>query len=432
MFSGRFSSLFRSLTALVMTVTTVIMSHARAETPVPTQAPLSAAHMNNPKTVHARPRVAGDTVPNLNVQDVSGNTRSLKGILDDHYTMLVFTPMQSFGSENLRAYFRMIRSYIEKLGYQIVIVTTTPTPQQRAALYERKDITVYVDPDRSSFMAMGLADSNAEGASIIPCIFFVSPTGTVLTQFASVDHQIPFSGDALVLAARVYKQIEETNRYSGVRQGPTVAPLPGGEPPPPSASSPENPTNVVMRTDRSFAMPDESVLRLLTIEDIARTNSYWTQFGVGVTAYDARRNTWSPRWSPGVQIGRRFNTFGGFLNFALDQTFDLTQEVKRLDVLHFGLGVDAVALYGRVRSSFSTGMAYLNSDTDIDSRGKYGWYFDLRPISFRWSAGPCSALELTPLSLNVSVPVTRGIPLILVGYMTTLSFEWSPPPEIKR
>lgn len=415
---------------------------ARADVAAPVAPPLAASASspasaadgsNDPTTVKARPLVAGDMVPDFKVQDITGNTRSVKSVLNERYTMMVFAPIQSFGSENLRIYFMTIRAYIEKLGYQVVVVTTTPNPQQRAALYQRKDVTVYVDPDHLGFSAMGLADGRTEIASVIPCIFFVSPSGKILTQFASIDQKIPFSGDALVLAARVYRQIEENNRYAGIRQGPTIAPtLMGDFPIAPMNSTSETPTNTVVKTDRTFALPDESVLNLLTIDDIARTNSYWAQGGVGVTAYDARRNTWSPRWSPGVQIGRRFNRFGGFINIALDQTFDLTQEVKRLDVIHLGLGVDAVALYGRVRSSFSSGLALLNSDTDIDSRGKVGWYFDLRPISFRWGTGGCNAIELTPLALNVSVPVTRGIPLILVGYMTMLSFEIAPTPEIKR
>ncbi|CAN5661477.1 hypothetical protein BH10BDE1_BH10BDE1_27400 [soil metagenome] len=400
-----------------------------------------AAAANDPQSVKARPLIAGDVVPEFRVEDITGSSHSLKEAINGKYVLIAFVPVENFGQKNLAAYFRTIRSYIEKVGYQIFIVSTRPNKKQRGMIFDRKLPNFFIDPDHSGFMAMGLSDSKVESDSVISGIFFVGPTGKILSAFSSTDSNIPFSGDALVLNARVYKQIEDRNIAEGLRAvTPKVGPSNAGThaesafDPASSKLDPDQENgSVAPKTntakpgfnDENFAPPDESVLRLLTIDDVARTNSFWIQGFVGVTPYDARRDTWSPRWSPGIQFGRRYNRFGFFGHLALDQTFDFTQEVKRLDVLHVGLGVETLSLYGRIRSSMSVGFAILNSDTDIDSRGKIGWFADLRPISLRWGTDRHGAYELTPLGLNISVPVTRGIPLILVGYMTTLSFEWS-------
>lgn len=174
-----------------------------------------------------------------------------------------------------------------------------------------------------------------------------------------------------------------------------------------------------------FSRPDESLLRLLTTEDITRSDAYWAQVGVGGTIYDPRRDLIAPRFSFGGQFGRRFGRMGVFGNFELDRSVDLSQEVKQLDILHLGPGGEMLFLFGRLRSSISLGLALLNSDTDIDKKGKIGWYVDLRPIAVRWSLRDRGAIEFTPLSIDVSIPVTNGIPLILFAYFTSVSIEWS-------
>lgn len=376
---------------------------------------------NDPSKVKARPRITGDVIPKFQVEDLTGNTKSFEELTRDKYVMIAFVPSEHLGQESLRAYFQTIRHYIEKLGYEIFVVSTMPDRKQRPLLYELKPKNLFFDRSRAAFISMGLADKNGSDLSVISGVFFVNPSGKILSQFTSSDNQLPVTGDALVLAARVGKQVDEKKH-----------PTEGGESVSNTLLAPtaltDDPTDSKAPTDNSaYVAPDETVLTLLTTKDIGHPDSLWMQAGIGLTPYDARRDTWSPRWTPGFQFGRRFNHVGVFLNLALDQTFDFTQEVKRLDVLNFGFGLESVALYGRIRSSFSAGASVLNSDTDIDSRGKIGWYFDLRPISVRWGAGRHGVFEFTPLGLNVSVPVTRGIPLILVGYMTTLSFELAMP-----
>lgn len=389
-----------------------------------------SAEANEPSNVKARPRIAGDKVPSLKVEDIVGNTKSFDELTRDKYVMIAFVPAESLDQENIRAYFQTIRLYIERLGYEIFVIATMPTEKQRSFLYQLKPKNFYIDRTRSAFVAMGLSDAKGDDLSVMGGVFFVNPKGKILSQFSSSDNHIPFSGDALVLSARVAKQIDEKKTDLGERAGPTVA-LELREA---TVGTVLVPTALTAEAERQpkpvepgYVTPDESVLRLLTTDDAGHPNSLWMQAGFGLTPYDARRDTWSPRWSPGFQFGRRFNTVGAFINIALDQTFDLTQEVKRLDVIHVGFGVETVALYGRVRSSIAGGAAILNSDTDIDSRGKIGWYLDFRPIGFRWIGSRYGVFEITPLGLNISVPVTRGIPLILVGYMTTLSFELGMP-----
>lgn len=403
--------------------------------------PISAS-ANDPSLVKVRPKIPGDYVPDFKVQDLIGNTKFFRNLIKDKFVMVAFIPTLPTEQDNVRAYFQMIRPFILQQGYEIFIISTPQTAKVRAELYNRKVPDLFFDADRSGFISMGLTDSVSENASVIPAIFFIGPNGKVLSTFASSDPKIQFSGDSLVLAARVGKRYDANTELSPFRDGPTTAPLPLMPIPPlPAASSSidmaraergETPLidKIAPRPSNggsNFALPDDSVLNLLTVDDLSHTNSLWMSGFVGVTAYDARRNAWSPRWSPGFQFGRRFNRVGIFLNAALDQTFDLTQEVKRLDVIHLGIGLESLAMYGRVRTSLSTGLAILNSDTDIDSRGKIGWYVDLRPIGFRWRGGQRGAFEITPLALNISVPVTRGIPLILVGYMTMLTYEFATP-----
>lgn len=170
---------------------------------------------------------------------------------------------------------------------------------------------------------------------------------------------------------------------------------------------------------------DASRAQLILQDSVAKSNSRWYQFQAGGSIYDARRETLVGRWSPGFQFGRRFENTGVFLNIELDQTFDLTQDIRRLDVLHFGAGLEVLHFLGRVRSTISVGAAVLRTDTDIDSKGKTGWYIDFRPAALRWAWGRFGTIEIAPLALDVSVPVSKGIPLVLFSYFTVFSVEWA-------
>ena len=173
-----------------------------------------------------------------------------------------------------------------------------------------------------------------------------------------------------------------------------------------------------------FPAPDESILSLLTREDIANADSWFATAEVGASLYEARQDLFMPRWQPAISAGKRFGRTGVFGQFEYNESFDFTQDVKKLEVYHVGIGVDHVFLYGRVKSSISAGFAILGTNTDFDTKGTRGWYADFRPITLRFPAFTNQVIELCPLSMNVSVPVNRGIPLILFSYFTTLSIEF--------
>lgn len=87
--------------------------------------------------------------------------------------------------------------------------------------------------------------------------------------------------------------------------------------------------------------------------------------------------------------------------------------------------MEALAFLGRVRCLFAAGLTVLLSDNVVDSAGTMGWYVDLRPSSVRWPIYDSFAIEFTPLSFALTVPVTDGIPIVLISYLTRVGFEWS-------
>lgn len=179
-------------------------------------------------------------------------------------------------------------------------------------------------------------------------------------------------------------------------------------------------------TDSDLVRHDPPPHPEIALADVmSRRDSLWLQAQGGGSFYDARRETVLGRLSPGLQFGRRYREFGVFAHIELDRSFDFTQEVKRLDVLHLGIGGEWLQFLGRVRSTASAGVALLISDTDIDNRGKAGYFVDIRPVSIRWGVGRANAIEVTPLSLDLSVPVAQGLPLLLFSYFTVVSFEWA-------
>lgn len=173
-----------------------------------------------------------------------------------------------------------------------------------------------------------------------------------------------------------------------------------------------------------FQPADTSVLDLLVHPDIANQNRWFNGVEVGASLIEARQEILLPSWQPGFQVGRRFGRTGVFFHFEYNESFDFTQEVKKLEVYHLGVGVDHLFLYGRVRTALSTGLAILGTQTDFDEKGTKGWFLDARPLSVRFDAFGKGVFEVTPLGLNVSIPVARGIPLILLSYYTTVSLEF--------
>lgn len=175
----------------------------------------------------------------------------------------------------------------------------------------------------------------------------------------------------------------------------------------------------------SSAAHAAEVAGTVSLYDLGRSRAWWLQAQAGASIYDGKREVIAGRLSPGMQAGWRHKRRGFYLHLEFERNFDFNQEVRRLDVFHIGPGIETLYLLGNLRSSLSVGLAVLASDTDAEGRGRRGWYADLRPLSWRSRLGGDALLEFTPLSVDVSVPVPNGLPLVILSYMTLLSVEWA-------
>jgi hypothetical protein len=158
---------------------------------------------------------------------------------------------------------------------------------------------------------------------------------------------------------------------------------------------------------------------------VLRPNAPWAQMEIGGGFYDTRREVISPRLNLGVLGGYRFESVGLLADVELDRNWDFTQETETLTLLNAGVGVELLYVLGHARSSAIFGTSVLLNSTDLDDAGTVGWFLDVRPVSIRWAIGSKAAVELTPIGLDLTVPVTGGIPLVLVSFMTRVGFEWS-------
>lgn len=167
----------------------------------------------------------------------------------------------------------------------------------------------------------------------------------------------------------------------------------------------------------------DSILRT----SIVHEDRWWLQAHLSGGVFDTRRDILIGRWNAGAHVGRRFSHFGVFAMIEFDQTFEFTVATERLDVFNAGLGFEALTFLGHVRSSIAAGASVLLSDTAIDEAGRVGWFIDFRPATLRWPLSQDFVFELTPLSLDIIVPVTDGIPLVVLSNMTIVGIEWALP-----
>lgn len=408
----------KTISSLLLISIAIHFGEPAVAAPKPVSKTAPAVLAKTDPIVQSRPLIAGDIVKSEKLTDYGGKPVELTSLLENKYTVLIYSNPNDLTEAEKVGYFEILYPPLKKLGYQFVVVYSSADERLSKLAEPKDDVILLVDEKHASFEDMGLADIAAKKAPARSGIFLVGPTKTILFEFSSSSRDIPLSSEVLILAARVYKEKDKGNQEKKENDQKLDAKNKTGEAPTANLASPISPLQ--------FPRPDPSIVNLLTYDDIAHADSWWVQVGVGTSIYDVDRNYWSPRWSPGVQVGKRFGRIGYFGNFELDQSFDLTQETKHVEVFHVGPGIEYLFFLGRMRTSLSAGLAILESDTDIDERGKVGWYVDFRPISVRWAAfGGKTAIEMTPFSLDVSVPVTHGIPLVLFAYFTTLSFEWA-------
>jgi hypothetical protein len=165
---------------------------------------------------------------------------------------------------------------------------------------------------------------------------------------------------------------------------------------------------------------------LILLDSVMQESGWWAQVDLAVSIYDARRDVIIARSSPGMTAGYRFSRYGFFGAVQLDQSFDFTLDIERLDVVNVGAGFEYLNFLGHVRTSLMVGTSILASDTLIDEAGEMGWFLELRPGALRWAINKNFTFELSPIALDIIAPITSGIPLVVYSYSTVFAVEWSP------
>lgn len=123
--------------------------------------------------------------------------------------------------------------------------------------------------------------------------------------------------------------------------------------------------------------------------------------------------------------GRRWGRWGlglaGELNLWAWE--DLDSSTDALGAWLLGIDGEVRMVGGRVRSRISGGLAFLLEGTDDDEAGDVGFYFETRPVGFRWPFENW-LLGFDPLGMMLVVPSVSGIPLVDVQFRTAFYAEF--------
>ena len=135
-----------------------------------------------------------------------------------------------------------------------------------------------------------------------------------------------------------------------------------------------------------------------------------------------------------ITVGRRWPSgMGGFLQLdvtswneavlseGIDDPFDKEYQTS----VNLAIGVEKLWLNNRVRSSFAAGATMVMRRTRLDIPGTIGGWIDFRPVGLRFVLSSRIALAIDPLTLTVLLPVTSGIPLILIHFRTAVAIEFN-------
>ena len=93
-------------------------------------------------------------------------------------------------------------------------------------------------------------------------------------------------------------------------------------------------------------------------------------------------------------------------------------------VLNVGLGADIVYFEDRVRTGFFAGASTLLFDTPLDEMGETGFFIELNLATLRWEIKDDVWMSVTPATLHVAIPVTGGIPLVVLAYRHSVNLEF--------
>jgi hypothetical protein len=208
-----------TLVAAVLTIATAFASSKKTGNPrLPAVAPDPQPTPSG--QILVRPRIAGEFIYDATVKNLKGESLELGSLLTNRFSIVVFSKPEHISLERARGYFKRIAPYLLKLGYQIILVASRKDESLNDVALRLKGDTgaVVIDETQQVFVAMGLADRPTKDEAAINAIYVVAPNKQILFSFASVSDSIPFSGEVLVLAARVYKEaFEAPARQSEVK-----------------------------------------------------------------------------------------------------------------------------------------------------------------------------------------------------------------------
>jgi len=156
-----------------------------------------------------------------------------------------------------------------------------------------------------------------------------------------------------------------------------------------------------------------------TEEALYEPHALWADFGAGISYQTIGQK----RFSFSSQIGYRYDTSGPFALVEHARIRNFTSKQSGAAFTNLGLGWERLWLLGRFRTSIALGASILSTDTEVDTAGTWGYFFDLRPVSIRWPLGPKFAVWLAPTTLNVSIPVPNGLPLVFINHQTLVGVE---------
>lgn len=143
------------------------------------------------------------------LRDSSGGSVSLMQAVGQRPAVIVFASRQGLepGPRPLEQ-LSHVEKHLKNLGYQIVFVIASPASESSSVnLRLRRGNTFLFDEGRVGFARMGLLSATADGARVVESAFVVGKDGRILYQYSNVGGVVPLSGEVLLTAARVYRDL---------------------------------------------------------------------------------------------------------------------------------------------------------------------------------------------------------------------------------